>query len=81
MTCYGILWPVLTAFILFVLALPVLLQPHNGVQHSGTALTAPRVSGQCGSAHAVASKGLMPRPASRPQIRVFTCSAPGARIS
>lgn len=29
MTRYGILWPVLTAFLLFVLAMPILLQPRT----------------------------------------------------
>ena len=29
LTRYGVLWPILTAFILFVLALPVLLQPQT----------------------------------------------------
>jgi uncharacterized membrane protein YoaK (UPF0700 family) len=29
MSRYGILWPVLTAFLLFVLALPILLQPRS----------------------------------------------------
>ena len=43
MTRYGILWPLLTSFILFVLALPILLQAHserqpadNGPAVSGT---------------------------------------------
>jgi len=29
MARYGVLWPVLTAFTLFVLALPILLQPRG----------------------------------------------------
>jgi hypothetical protein len=29
LTRYGVLWPVLTAFTLFVLALPILLQPQD----------------------------------------------------
>jgi hypothetical protein len=29
MTRYGVLWPMLTAFGVFVLALPILLQPQN----------------------------------------------------
>lgn len=29
LTRYGVLWPVLTAFALFILALPILLQPRN----------------------------------------------------
>ena len=29
LTRYGVLWPVLTAFTLFALALPILLQPQD----------------------------------------------------
>jgi hypothetical protein len=37
MTRYGILWPVLTAFLLFVLAMPILLQPRTESPNEGAA--------------------------------------------